>query len=298
LFELLCPSLQTSPEPDIARAASDLNQFERALFRDHSDFERIVHLEIDAVDLERNRPKMASPYIARRVAESSHSSDRAELKQFVATPYISKYDSGVRVLLRGGIHQGLMDSIIARGGNFRVRDLNTSGANLTTHYIAPRTIRYFGALQGVQADRCTDDCDSSSSDDSSGTSSNTSSDTDSSSSSSSSSDDVKLSENSCCKGSYWVSADRQTDVPTIDAIAQPILLFKMSLHLKPKALCSQQLQQCVDALSAEHSDIILYVPTTSSKEFMQMKKLAVTESATASALLSIQQYAIEIALEP
>jgi hypothetical protein len=131
LFELLCPSLQTPPEPDNERAASDLNQFERAVFRDNSDFERIiVHLNVDPINLKRNRPKMASPYIARRVAESAHSSDRAKLQQFVATPYISKYDSGHSMLLRGSIRQGLLDSIIAKGGYFRVCDLNVSSANV------------------------------------------------------------------------------------------------------------------------------------------------------------------------
>jgi hypothetical protein len=290
LFELLCPSLQTSPEPNIARAASDLNQFELAVFRDNSDFERIVHLDVDPINLKRSRPKMASPYIARRVAESARSSDRAKLQQFLASPHISKYDSGHSVLLRGlgGIRQGLLDSIIAKGGYFRVRDLNVSSANVALHYLAPRSIRYYGVVHEVHADHYTDDCDSSSSDGSICSSDSTSSNTDGSStdssgrSSSSDSDDVISSDSSYCNGSC--------------SLAQPNLLVKMSLMLQPKALCCQQLQQCVDALAAGHSDIIVYVPTTSSKEFETTEKLTVTEAATATALRSIQQYAIEINL--
>jgi hypothetical protein len=138
----------------------------------------------------------------------------------------------------------------------------------------------------VRADRYIDDCDSSSSDGStcssnSKTSNTDSSNTDSSSrSSSSDSDDVISSDSSYCNGSC--------------SLAQPNLLVQMSLNLQPKALCCQQLQQCVDALTAQHSDIILYVPTTNSKEFKAMEKLTVTEGATATALRSIQQYAIEI----
>jgi hypothetical protein len=78
------------------------------------------------------------------------------------------------------------------------------------------------------------------------------------------------------------------------------MLLKMSLNQKQhKALCCEQLQQCVDALNAkQHRDVIVYVPTTSSSEFMNMKALTVTEGETATALRSIQQYAIEIDLRP
>jgi hypothetical protein len=106
LFVLLKPtsSLRPSLAPFIARAASGLKLLERAIRGDQYSQDRIVHLEPDSADIECERLKMASPYIARRVAETAYASNRAQLKQFVAAaPHFSEVSA-----LRKGILQGLI----------------------------------------------------------------------------------------------------------------------------------------------------------------------------------------------